>query len=112
MQQSYITYADNKKRCTKCHIKSDVENFSTDSTKSDGLRCQCKFCENLHGRIHYIDNKKKVSKVRKKYYKLHKYDIAKKSESNHDLNRPEYNRYMREYMRKYRQKKGAVNDKK
>jgi hypothetical protein len=112
MPETYITYADNKKRCTKCHIKTDVEYFSTDSTKSDGLRCQCKLCENVHGRIRYIDNKKKISKVRKKYYKLHKYDMAEKTQFNHEMNRLEYNRYMKEYMRQYRaktrHKKGVV----
>jgi len=72
----------NTKKCTKCGLEKQVENFKKDCSKKDGLSSSCKDChkklwkDNYHryaeshrakNRKYRIDNLEKVNIFQKKY---------------------------------------------
>ncbi len=55
------------KLCTKCHITQNLDNFSKDSDKRDGLSSSCRDCRKIH-RLEHLDAYKARDK---KYYSTH-----------------------------------------
>jgi hypothetical protein len=56
------------KVCSKCHHERNVNDFYKDKYRSDGLKCNCKFCDKQHK----IDKKDKISLWHKQNYLKHK----------------------------------------
>ena len=59
------------KKCTKCAVSSDLENFRKDKSKTDGLRPICKTCDKLYFKKFVTENKERLKEYRdtKKEYK-------------------------------------------
>lgn len=60
------------KICTQCKEAKDVTEFYKDRRQSDGLRCNCKSCQNIKRNDWRKRNPEKVKKSLKKYYQNHK----------------------------------------
>ena len=73
-----------KKQCGKCGEIKEVNDFSRDKGKSDGLSCHCKDCCIEYQKTYRKDNKEVMLENKKEYYKKNKSDIL-------------------EYQKKYRQ---------
>ena len=56
------------KACKKCSETKDVEHFSKDKAKKDGLNMYCKECMKEKGKIYHEENKEK-DKIRHKKYR-------------------------------------------
>jgi hypothetical protein len=48
-----------KKRCSKCGVEKEVDQFASNRSKADGLNWQCRACQSAYHRAHYIKNKDK-----------------------------------------------------
>lgn len=55
------------KTCTKCNIEMDLDRFSKDKTKIDGLRPSCKGCKKLSDKKYYNENIEKITRNGKLY---------------------------------------------
>jgi hypothetical protein len=77
------------KTCTKCEIEKAEDNFGKDSTKKDGLCCQCKECK----KEYYIKNKPRFEK----YYIENRERIIEQNTKYNKSNREKIKTYMKEY---------------
>ena len=57
--------------CTKCNLEKDINFFSKNCKKSNGINSVCKKCHSEYRRKHYLLNRDKVSKQVRNYEKLH-----------------------------------------
>ena len=51
------------KKCTKCNIMKDLKYFSKQSIQSDGLKHQCKECDNAFLRTYFRTKKGLITKI-------------------------------------------------
>lgn len=56
------------KKCTKCQIDKNLDEFGKRKTNKDGLKYTCKKCESDYGKQNYILNKDKINQKTKEYY--------------------------------------------
>lgn len=54
------------KKCCKCNIEKQLQEFNKNSTKSDGLQTICRVCSNERSAKHYVSNKQSYQKSKKK----------------------------------------------
>lgn len=65
-----------KKLCGNCKIKKSVEEFNKKSVSKDGLNSQCKDCNKIYLKNHYLKNKEGyLKRNQKKREKLKKWFI-------------------------------------
>lgn len=55
------------KKCYKCKIDQDIANFAINRSKKDGLNAQCRVCQSVLRKDHYLRNKKKIYTQIKEY---------------------------------------------
>ena len=54
------------KICSKCHEEKDIENFSKNKRRKDGIQTFCKPCQNKYGAVYYEkDPKSQIVRARK-----------------------------------------------
>jgi hypothetical protein len=58
------------KKCSKCGIEKDEEEFAKDATKKDGLRGWCRVCHSTYDKKRYQANPDKVKAKTKKQNKI------------------------------------------
>lgn len=74
------------KTCCQCKKVLDQSDFYKDSRKKDGLRSNCKRCQNIKVEQHTLKNKESILDKQRKYYHENRLQIlAKKKKDN--LNR-------------------------
>jgi hypothetical protein len=56
------------KICTKCGIEKELCEFSKDSTKKDGLRPNCKSCNQSYFKQRRLDNPNQMAEKLREYY--------------------------------------------
>lgn len=65
-----------KKRCTKCGKTLFLGNFHRNKRNKDGRTEWCKPCKAKYAKGHWIENKERLQKKRRKHYAEHKIEIA------------------------------------
>lgn len=60
------------KKCPRCKQLRNEKEFSKHSRTKDGLRCYCKKCISLTGKIYYKKNYSKLTLYQREYYKNNK----------------------------------------
>lgn len=83
-----------KRKCPRCQIVKDIEQFSIDASRKGGRQCYCRECQ---ARI-YESNKIKAKEQRKKRYLENKEREKQKMRSYYDSNKTEY--YARNALRR------------
>ena len=72
-----------KKRCCKCKIEKDIESFTKNKNRKDGLEPKCKSCAK-----EYRDaNKERAAKYKKEYYQANKDKISASGKIYRELNK-------------------------
>lgn len=56
------------KKCNKCELVLDFDNFAKCNRNKDKLDTICKLCRNKHNKLYRLNNQDKVKKARKKHY--------------------------------------------
>lgn len=56
------------KKCSKCGIKKDFDEFHNDRTRCNGKKYICKLCDKLQTETYRVKNKNKVLISQRKYY--------------------------------------------
>jgi hypothetical protein len=81
------------KICSKCKEKKNNSDFNKSISKIDGLRSECKVCQNLLAKKYREDNREKVNESHTKWkknnpesYKLHKKNNLVKYKKKHKEN--------------------------
>lgn len=82
------------KTCSKCKIEKELELFSKDKNRKDGLKPQCKSCAKVYREI----NNKYIQIYKKEYYIINKESIAKSQEEYRNKNKD----YIKEYNKNYK----------
>lgn len=72
------------KICTRCKLLKEFSEFGKNKTHVDGYRSECKKCRSYFDKLVY--NKEKESNRKKKFYKLNRKQIIKKT-SKYNINR-------------------------
>ena len=78
------------KRCCRCKIEKDLNEFNKDKSRKDGLMYKCKLCEKEYRQLnrekkkqyyqmnkekkkqYYLMNKEKIDQCQKQYYQMNK----------------------------------------
>ena len=66
------------KICSKCKVEKIESDFYNSKQYKDGLRCQCKTCDNLNNKASYLKNRDKYIEKRSEEYSLNKDIINEK----------------------------------
>ena len=75
-----------KRKCPKCQIVKDIEQFSIDTSRKGGRQCYCRECQAM-----IYDSKKELAKEqRKKRYLANKEREIQKMRIYYDANKSEY----------------------
>lgn len=75
-----------KRKCPKCQIVKDIEEFSIDASRKGGRQCYCRDCQSK-----IYESKKAIAKEqRKKRYLENKEREKQKMRSYYDSNKSEY----------------------
>jgi hypothetical protein len=89
------------KKCVKCNIEKNLEDFSKAKENKDGLRGTCKICLTLYQKKYYknysinnLENKKEYSK---KYYIDNKDKILNKGKTYNINNKEKLKQYSKKY---------------
>jgi len=96
------------KKCTKCLLKKEPDQFGKNKISKDGLKARCKACRNIDGAIYkkenknkirnyYLNNKEYISNRGKDYYNKNKDYINKRNKSYTENNIEIINKYQRNY---------------
>lgn len=64
------------KKCTKCNKKLSLSSFHRNKRNKDGRTEWCKLCKAKYAKKHWVENKKRLQKQRRKHYVEHKVEIA------------------------------------
>jgi hypothetical protein len=67
------------KRCTKCGIKRDENEFYKSKSNVDGLHNSCKICWKLRRKEKYIEKREQVRIQCRKYYLANQEELKKRS---------------------------------
>lgn len=85
------------KICSKCGKEKDIDKFSKDSQKKDGLRSSCKSCKSLYDKIYVEKNKEYKYEKNKEYRGSRKAEKAKYDKEYREANKEHVLRRKREY---------------
>ena len=101
-----------KKICCRCKKEKEYFDFYLDSTKRDGLYSYCIECR----KIYYINNKDRISKIKKKSRIKHKDEIKEYTKkyilNNRDIikkKRHEFRKKHRKYINEYEKNRRRIN---
>jgi hypothetical protein len=76
------------KKCSKCNIEKELNNFYKRKDSKDGYRKDCKKCKDKVVKKYSQNNKEKISDYKHKFY-LDNIEIIKERSHNWDLNNPD-----------------------
>lgn len=124
------------KKCTKCKLEKNNDEFGKHTKTKDKLATECKECAKLRASEYYLKNKKnikikndnrkdekslynkkyksenfeKISIYNKNYREIHKKEIKEKRKKNYDENKDDILRYQREYRKRNPENRDKIND--
>tara|TARA_R110000822_G_scaffold90547_2_gene209342 strand:- start:207 stop:812 length:606 start_codon:yes stop_codon:yes gene_type:complete len=81
------------KKCTKCNIEKELDNFSKNKNYKDGLQNQCKVCTKEAKKIYYDKNSEKVKQKAREYHKANSGDIKVKQKEYREENKEQARMY-------------------
>jgi hypothetical protein len=93
------------KKCCKCKKELSIDLFYKDIKKKDGLRSNCKDCQNIIVSKYRLDNKDSILEKQIKYYKKNRLKILydkKNNNKNNSKKSLEYYHNVRKYSFMYR----------
>lgn len=85
------------KTCTKCKLEKSLDQFSKQSTLSDGLKKQCKDCDKMYANNYQNINKIKLSNNAKEYYIKNQEKISNRTNEYYHTNKPVVSIKKKEY---------------
>jgi hypothetical protein len=88
------------KKCSKCGIDKELENFSKDKRAKNGLCCSCKDCQSKYRE----KNKEEINRKQNKYYKENKEEISQCVKKYRKQNREKINKHNKEYRLRNKEK--------
>jgi hypothetical protein len=88
------------KRCSKCNIEKELDEFYKRKDSKDGYRTDCKECRDNIVKIYQEKNYDKVSEIKRKYYLNNKNDAIERTKIWQNENKDKY----KEISKKYREK--------
>lgn len=87
------------KKCIKCGIEKELEEFCKDLNTKAGYRNDCKQCKKEYDKKYRKDHKEKINEYRKGYYHGNKKrEIEYSKQYNHD-HKEERNEYSKRYLK-------------
>lgn len=102
-------YEKNKKWCNKCQTNKSFNSFGKNKSTNDGLSCYCKKCCNTLSKQNWKDNKKELSKQKKKYYKNNKKQIQSQHKEYYENNKKYLYKKQKEWNQNNPEKRRASN---
>tara|TARA_R110001599_G_C12150228_1_gene651387 strand:+ start:426 stop:1172 length:747 start_codon:yes stop_codon:yes gene_type:complete len=78
------------KKCTKCKIEKELNEFQKDKQKKDGLSSSCSVCSRQKSKIYYDNNKEKEKKRKKIYHQNNKEKVTLRVKKWYENNKEEY----------------------
>lgn len=88
------------KKCSKCNIEKNFNEFYKRKDSKDGYRNDCKECRNEISKKYTENNPDKVKKIKTKYYLNNKNDVIERTKNWQSENKDRY----KEISKKYREK--------
>jgi len=91
------------KKCCRCNIQKDLNDFYCDKRNNDGRRYECKTCSHERDKI-YLSNpivQRRIKECDKKRYQKNRKEILSKSKKEYQENIEEYREQSRKYRRKH-----------
>lgn len=82
------------KKCSKCGVDKELEEFHKKKTATNGLKSACKMCHINIDKEYYENNKEKVKERRKEYFKKYSED-NKENQKTYNKEYEKYNKYRR-----------------
>ena len=89
------------KKCFNCQLEKELDCFSKNKTKKDGLQSKCKSCEKLR----YFENRSTILKQRKIYRTSNKESAAEYQKVYRRVNKNKATKYSKAY---YKNNKGKL----
>lgn len=95
------------KKCSKCYIEQDENEFYKDKSKIDGMRCICKQCTKETQAKYKVTHRNEKKEYCKRYYSDHKKEILLSKIKYNQENKDKKSQYNREW---YQKNKDANNE--
>ena len=92
------------KKCNKCGEIKSLEEFSKNKSSKDGLKTQCKACENQRSKRYYEANREKIAEQKKQYRKANPEKKAEYNKQYRKANREKTLEYQKQYRKANREK--------
>lgn len=93
------------KTCLKCNLSKNLNEFSKDINRLDGLFPYCKECKKTYQKIYYKINKNILLAEQKKYYKSNRSQILVRTAEYCKVNKDKKKKYDKIYTEKNREKR-------
>ena len=85
------------KICRRCEVEKPISEFGNHKSQKDGLRCNCKDCENKQTKKYKEDHKDEIETYTKKYREEHKEERREKFKIYYENNKEELKLKRKEY---------------